>query len=163
MPYSDPANAPSLSDLLSLKGRTALVVGGAGLLGGEISFAFAELGARVLVASRDAGKCSAFAKTLASRHPSAQPQSFAVDITDPASIRALAAEVKKAAVEIDILVNSGWSGRKNTFESISDEDWDKDIEVCLNGVFRTVKAFVPLLKPRRGNILSIASMYGHVA
>ena len=163
MPYSDPANAPSLSDLLSLKGRTALVVGGAGLLGGEISFAFAELGARVLVASRDAEKCAAFVGVLAARHPSAQPKSFTVDIADPASIRRLASEVGRATSEIDILVNSGWSGRKNTFELISDADWDNDIEVCLNGVFRTVKAFVPLLQKRRGNILSIASMYGHVA
>lgn len=164
MPYSDPANAPSLSDLLSLKGRTALVVGGAGLLGGEISFALAELGARTLIASRDLEKCRKFVASVTTRYPAAKAEAYAVDITDPASIGKLAADVTKATGgALDILVNTGWSGRKNTFESISDEDWDQDIEVCLNGVFRTVKAFVPLLKARRGNILSIASMYGHVA
>jgi NAD(P)-dependent dehydrogenase (short-subunit alcohol dehydrogenase family) len=163
-PYSDPDNAPSLASLLSLKDRTALVVGGAGLLGGEISFVLAELGARVLVASRSLGKCEDFAASVTRRYPSAKAQAFEVDITDPKSIRALAEKVGAATgAMLDVLVNSGWSGRKNTFESISDEDWDLDIEVCLNGVFRTVKAMVPLLKPRRGCIMSIASMYGHVA
>jgi len=149
---------------MSLKGRTALVVGGAGLLGGEISFVLAELGARVLIASRDLDKCQEFAARVSRRYPSAKAVGFAVDIMQPDSIRALADAAGRAADgELDILVNSGWSGRKNTFESISDEDWDLDIEVCLNGVFRTVKAVVPLLKPRRGCILSIASMYGHIA
>jgi NAD(P)-dependent dehydrogenase (short-subunit alcohol dehydrogenase family) len=163
MPYSDPDSAPSLADLLSLDGRTALVVGGAGLLGGEISFVLAELGARLLIASRDGEKCRAFAERVNHRFPTAGAIALAVDITAPDSIRALAGRVAGVAGELDILVNSGWSGRKNSFESISDQDWDHDIEVCLNGVFRTVKAFVPLLKARRGNILSIASMYGHVA
>ena len=85
--------------------------------------------------------------------PGARAHALAVDITDPASIKQLLAEVgATTGGSLDILVNSGWSGRKNTFESISDDDWDLDIEVCLNGVFRTIKAAVPLLKAKRGNI-----------
>ena len=164
MPYSNPETAPALAELFSLKGRTALVVGGAGLLGGEISYAFAELGADVIVASRDMERCRTFVAALGRRFPGADAHALEVDITKPESIRALIYEVGgMAPAGLDILVNSGWSGRKNTFESISDADWDLDIEVCLNGVFRTVKAAFPLLKLRRGNILSIASMYGHVA
>lgn len=164
MPYSDPENVSSLANLLSLKGRTALVVGGGGLLGGEISHALAELGAEVLIASRDIEKCRAFAAGIERRYSGAKVHALRVDITDRASIVALAAEVGCVAHDgLDVLVNSGWSGRKNTFESISDEDWDLDIEVCLNGVFRTIKAHVPLLKRKRGNIVSVASMYGHVA
>ena len=73
---------------------------------------------------------------------------LSVDITDPASIRRLLGTAgKTTGGELDILVNSAGPGRKNTFESISDEDWNLDIEVCLNGVFRTVKAAVPLLRP----------------
>ncbi len=164
MPYSTPERSPGFAELVSLENKDALVVGGAGLLGGEISFAFAELGARLIIASRDIGKCEAFAETLLARHPGATVRALAIDITEPASIRTLMDQV--AAITgggLDILVNSGWSGRKNTLDSISDADWNLDIEVCLNGVFRTIKAAVPLLRQRRGNILSIASMYGHVA
>lgn len=164
MPYSTPSESPSVFKLLDLSGRSALVVGGAGLLGGEISYALAELGAEVLIASRDGKKTEAFATTLADTIPGAKVASTQVDITDPSSIDALAAWTKsRTGGGLDILVNSGWSGRKNTFESISDTDWNLDIEVCLNGVFRTIKRSVPLLKEKRGNILSIASMYGHVA
>ena len=164
MPYSNPEAAPKLSDLMSLKGKTALVVGGAGLLGGEISHAFAELGAELFIASRNIEKCQTFIGGLERRYPGAKAHAFAVDITDAGSIKQLIADVSaKTGGSLDILVNSGWSGRKNSFESISDVDWDYDIEVCLNGVFRTVKAAVPLLKQKRGNILTIASMYGHVA
>jgi len=162
MPSSS-AEARPLADLLSLRGRTALVVGGAGLLGGEISAAFAELGAELVIASRDASKCAAYGEKLAAEFPGTKTHALAVDITEPDSIRAMVTETEKRVGSLDILVNSGWSGRKNTFESISDADWDLDIEVCLNGVFRTVKAAFPLLRERRGNILTIASMYGHVA
>lgn len=163
MPYSNPETAPSLAQLMSLKGRDALVVGGAGLLGGEISHALAELGARVVVASRDLDKCKAFADGLFRRSP-ADHKALSVDITDPVSIRKLLEDTAATTgCGLDILVNTGWSGRKNTFESITDQDWNLDIEVCLNGVFRTIKAAVPLLAKKKGVIVSIASMYGHVA
>ena len=164
MPYSHPETAPTVADLFSLKGKTALVVGGAGLLGGEISHAFAELGAELFIASRDIEKVKKYIGGIERRYPGAHGHAFAVDITDRDSIKKLLADVAATTGgSLDILVNSGWSGRKNSFESISDDDWDYDIEVCLNGVFRTIKAAVPLLKQKRGNILTIASMYGHVA
>lgn len=163
MSYSNPEIAPSLADLFSLEGRNALVVGGAGLLGGEISYTLAELGARVIVASRDLDKCENFAASLASRFVG-DHRAIQVDIMEPSSIRKMLSDVAEiSGGGLDILVNSGWSGRKNTFESISDEDWNLDIEVSLNGVFRTVKAAEPLLEKRQGVIVSVASMYGHVA
>ena len=156
MPYSSPETAPTIADLFSLKGRAALVVGGAGLIGGQITHAFAELGAEVLVASRDEAKCRAFVDALGQRFPGVKAHALGVDMM-------IGTVAGITSGGLDVLVNSGWSGRKNTFESISDADWDLDIEVCLNGVFRTVKAAFPLLKARKGNILTIASMYGHVA
>lgn len=165
MQYSNPESAPRLADLFSLKGRTALIVGGSGLLGGQITYAFAEMGAEIIVASRNEAACNTFIGTLTQHFPDVKAHAVGVDITQPASIEALIARTAEITEGngLDILVNSGWSGRKNTFESISDADWNSDIEVCLNGVFRTIKAATPMLKQKRGNILNIASMYGHVA
>ena len=152
-----------LRDSFSLVNRSAVVIGGAGLLGSQISEALAELGARVIVASRDRSRCEAFIERLSARFPG-DHRALSVDITVPASIKALFAEVSTVEdSSLDILVNCGWSGRKNTFQSITDDDWDRDIEVSLSGVFRTVKAAVPLLEKRRGVILSVSSMYGLVA
>ena len=163
MSYADPAGSPSIAELLSLKGRQALVIGGAGLLGSEICYALAELGAGLVIAGRDAGKCHHRADEIMGRIDGAQARGLSIDIMDPGSIRQGVAEAARLTGGFHILVNCGWSGRKNTFDSISDEDWNRDIEVSLNGVFRTVKAAAPVLEKQRGVILNIASMYGVVS
>ena len=89
MSYSNPESAPQLADLFSLKGRTALVIGGAGLLGGQISHAFAELGAELLIASRDGAKTKAFAEGIQQKYPGVKAHALNVDIMDPASILSL--------------------------------------------------------------------------
>ena len=62
MEYSNPYQSPSIKKLFSLNGKNALIIGGAGLLGGEISYTLAELGANVIVASRGIDKCKMFIK-----------------------------------------------------------------------------------------------------
>lgn len=154
---------PSLKNLFDLSGRTALVTGGAGWLGGEIADALAEQGARVIVASRDLAKCQAKAEQLA-RDYGVETHAVALDLSDRKAIRASIEQVGAlTGGSLDILVMCAWSGRKNSWETINDEDWDYDIEVCLNGVYRCVKAAFPLLKQSKGVILTIGSMYGHVA
>ena len=69
MTYKKPQNANTLNTLLNLKGKNALIVGGAGLLGGEISYALAELGAKIYIASRNEKKSNLFIKNLQSRYP----------------------------------------------------------------------------------------------
>ena len=163
MPYSQPNEAPKVSQLFSLEGKTALIVGGSGLLGGEISYAFAEMGARLIIANRNRENTMAFIERLKCVFPNAEVLGVFLDISSKHSIKECAEEVAAEFDEsLDILVNSGWSGNKNSYESITDEDWDNDIEVCLNGV-SNYKSLTPLLIPQKGNILNIASMYGHVA
>ena len=154
--------SPSLESLLSLKGRVALVTGGAGLLGSQISEGLAELGATIWVGSRDGDKCASFAKALAERYEG-NHNGLTLDITSSSSCRSAVETVIGRAGKIDILVNCSWTGKKNTFESISEEDWLFDIDVSLNSVFRMIKAAFPALKESRGVILNIASMYGVVA
>ena len=71
-------------------------------------------------------------------------------------------DVHKHFNAIDILVNNAWSGNKNTWESITDEDWDYDIDMSLNSVFRTHQGRLCGFETSRGVILNIASMYGHI-
>jgi len=162
MSYSQPLASPLLSELFSLKGRRALVIGGAGLLGSEIACALAELGADIAIASRTLDKCKTYADGLAGKFPDIKTSAYAIDISDGDNIRETIKQIGEDG-GIDILVNCGWSGRKNSWETINDDDWDNDIEICLNGVFRTIKAAHPYLKKNRGVILNIASMYGHVS
>ncbi len=152
----------TLAELMSLKGKTALVTGGAGYLGHAICESLAELGAQVIVGSRDAEKCTQFAQELTEKFGT-KCIGLEVDITSKKKLESLAEQIKNDFGTLDILVNNAWSGNKNSFESIDFEDWSYDIDVCLNGVFYTVKSLFPIMTKPGANILNIASMYGHVS
>ena len=151
----------SLAELMSLKGKRALVTGGAGHLGFQIADALAELGSDLVIASRDQERCRRAADELATRH-GVGAEAIPLDLTDRASIIDCV-NGASATADFHILVMCAWSGKKNSFDSITDADWDHDIEVCLNGVFRMIKAAAPVLERTRGVILNVGSMYGHVA
>ncbi len=152
-------------DLLSLKHRNSLVIGGAGLLGSQITEVFAEFGSNIIIASRNFDKGLSFVNHIKSKYKDIKIHFVEVDINNPKSITKMKKSIQELTDNsLDVLVNCGWSGNKNTFESISDEDWDYDVNICLNGVFKTIKNIFPLLKNGKNpNILNIASMYGHVA
>ena len=148
-------SSKNLNKLFSMKNKNVLIVGGAGYLGSEMTTTLVELGAKIIIASRDKKKSLIFIKSLEKKTKS-KITFLEVDISNKNSIRNLKEKVNKVFNNgLDVLINSGWSGKKNTFESITDEDWEYDIETCLNGVFRTIKAFLPMLKKKKGNILNI--------
>lgn len=153
----------SLHDLMDLTGRTALVSGGAGHLGSAMGEALAELGANVVLASRDGQQCQAMAARLRDIGPAGRHRGIELDVTDKASVARCVETLNDSYGGLDILVNNAWSGRKNSWESIQEDDWYYDVDISLNSVFRMVKQCYPLLKERSGCIVNIASMYGHVA
>lgn len=151
-----------LNELQNLKGKIALVTGGAGYLGAAICETLAELGAEVIVASRDKNKCENFARLLQNKYE-VKCVGLRVDITNQSSLDEIMNYIKDNHGKLDILVNDAWSGNKNTFESISNEDWMNDVNVCLNGPFYTIKSAYSLLKASKGVILNVSSMYGLIA
>jgi gluconate 5-dehydrogenase len=153
----------SIFDLLSLKGKTALVSGGAGYLGTEISYTLAELGANVIIASRDQAKCQERCDEITKNvNLSIKTLALELDLLKKDSIIKCFDQIHEHFDAIDILVNNAWSGTKNTWESISDKDWNYDIDISLNSVFRMTKVAFPDLQKTQGVILNIASMYGHI-
>ena len=152
----------SLKRLLSLENKTVFITGGAGHLGTAMCEALAELGANIVIGSRDKEKSDSIAKKL-SEEFGIQASGVQLDITNPESIEQALLLIEKEYGGLNILINNAWSGKKNTFESISIDDWKYDIDVCLNGVFYTTKKAFPYLKKTKGVIVNVASMYGHVA
>jgi len=156
-------NSKSLKALFSMSKKNVLIIGGAGYLGKAMSSSLSELGANIIIASRDKKK-GELAVRILKKNGGHKVFFHPVDITSEKSILELKKiVVKKFKNKLDVLINSGWSGKKNTFESTSEEDWKYDIDTCLNGVFKSIKIFLPLLKKSKGNILNIGSAYAHVA
>src|SRR5271154_3507767 len=154
----------SLQQLLSLKGKTAVVTGGAGYLGTAISETLAELGANLVLASRDLAKCEKKCDEIVGQFGgSIKAVALELDVVKKNSAVEFFDRVHKHFPAVDILVNNAWSGKKNSWESIAEEDWEHDVNMRLNSVFRMTKAAFPDLKATRGVVLNIGSLYSHLA
>ncbi|HEY7507930.1 MAG TPA: SDR family oxidoreductase [Nitrososphaera sp.] len=151
---------------LLLKGRVAVVSGATRGIGFEIASELAKRGATVVVCSRDIESAKEAAKKIGGNaHPSA------LDVSNPASVRAFVRRIITKHGRIDILVNNaGYPFDKEIWykklHEVSDGDFDRILKVDLKGTFRITRAVIPeMLKKRHGVIISISStpaLAGHV-
>ena len=98
-----------LKELQNLNGQIALVTGGAGHLGTAITEALAELGATVIIASRDAEKCKSLANKIEKEHK-VRARGQGCDITSNDSLNELMSFIKQNYGKLDILINNAWTG-----------------------------------------------------
>ena len=157
--------AKKYNNIFNLEDKTALIIGGSGYLGFEMSKALFLMGAKVIIANRDIKNFNynfkKFKPNLDTRN---QFKFIKLDITKSKSFNKFYKNLNKECnSKLDILVNCAWNGKKNTLESISNRDWDHDINVSLSSTFKITKKLIPLLKKSKGKIVNIASMYGHKA
>ncbi|MDK2971643.1 MAG: hypothetical protein PWP23_1398 [Candidatus Sumerlaeota bacterium] len=103
-PHDDAAVSPAGASLFRLDGRTALVTGGSGVLGGAMARGLAQAGARVALAARTAKNVEAAAADL--RSHGAQAIGVAMDACETGAIRAAVEKVERELGPVDILVNA---------------------------------------------------------
>lgn len=148
----------SASELFDLTGRTAIVTGGSRGLGREMVLAFAERGADVVIASRKLDNCEALADEVSERFGRrALPVGCHVGHWD--QVEALAELAYDEFGEIDILVNNaGMSPLYDSITGISEELYDKVMEVNLKGTFRLSALVGERMKTRgSGSIMFVSS------
>ncbi len=142
---------------MRLNGKTAIVTGGASGFGAGIVQTFLAEGARVMIADINGDAARDLAAQLGS---AAVPQQ--VDVSDGASVQAMADAVEAAFGQLDILVNNaGVTHLPTPLEDVSEEDFDRVFNVNMKSVYLTARAFVPAMKARgAGAILNVASTAG---
>jgi NAD(P)-dependent dehydrogenase (short-subunit alcohol dehydrogenase family) len=159
-------------DRFDLSSRTAVVTGGAGLLGGQFCRALAEAGASVAVVDLDEARANELASDLSKAGYAAR--AFGCDVTDPESVHGMVASVQEALGSLDILVNSAALDPKfdpdavkkgiapGAFEDFPLDQWNAALGVNLTGLFLVTQACVrPMLdRGSRGSIVNICSTYG---
>ncbi len=131
-PFAD-VSAASLTDLLSLAGRRAVVTGGAQGLGRAIAERLAEAGASVAIADLDAGKADAAATAIADRHGVAAV-GVAMDVADSASVAEATDAVVDALGGVDIWINNAGVFPSAPVLEMGDEQWDHVFAVNTRGV-----------------------------
>lgn len=150
----------SILSRFSLKGKTAIVTGGAGHLGRHISQGLASAGASVIVCGKDFRK---YHQVFGSDR-SGNISFVKMDISSTTSIKAAYKEIQKKYGTIDILVNSAFYSKGNSPESMTDDVWSYGIDGTLSSVLRCIREVIPYMKKnKKGNIINIASMYGVVS
>ena len=143
---------------IDLKGRNAIVTGGAQGFGLAITERFLESGAKVMVWDIDKEMLSSTQKKIDSNNCFFDE----VDVIDNIAVKNGINNAMKKFNKIDIFVNNaGITGPNETTWDYPVDEWNKVIDVDLNGVFYCSKNIVPhMIKNNYGRIINIASIAG---
>jgi 3-oxoacyl-[acyl-carrier protein] reductase len=142
--------------MFDLTGRTALVTGATGGIGGAIARAFHANGAVVAISGTRREMLDALAGQLGGR-----VHVFPCNLADKEEVENLVPGAEAAMGHVDILVNNAGITRDNIFMRLKDEDWDQVLAVDLTAAFRLARAGVRgMMRRRFGRIIGIASVVG---
>jgi 3-oxoacyl-[acyl-carrier protein] reductase len=142
--------------MFDLTGKTALVTGATGGIGGAIARALHRQGATVALSGTRREVLDAIAFELKER-----AHVLPCNLADKAEVEALVPKAEETMGKLDILVANAGINRDNLFVQLKDEDWDEVVAVNLSATFRLARAAVRTMMRRRfGRIIGITSVVG---
>ena len=158
----DQNNIP-IAELFNLKGRVAVVTGGAGKgYGAQAVTALAECGATVLITSRDLSKSEKKASQYQTKD--LDVYGYALELGDEKSVNEFVSSIIQKHGRIDILVNNATENDLCSFEDISVEHWNNLLTANLTGTMLLTREIGKhMLKAELGSIINISSIYGIAA
>ena len=142
--------------MFDLTGKTALVTGATGGIGGAIARALHAQGATVSISGTRREVLDTLAGEMKER-----VHVLPCNLSDSADVEALVPSAEKAMGQLDILVANAGITRDNLFVQLRDEDWNDVINVNLTATFRLARAATKLMMRKRfGRIIAITSVVG---
>ncbi len=145
---------------MTLAGQVALVTGAARGIGAAIARDLAAAGAHVVVCYRsEEAQARAVVDDIVTRSGSAEPIGF--DVVDARAVDAAVKDVVARLGKIDVLVNNAGVSADALIVRISDEQWQRVLDVNLKGVFNCTKSVArPMMRARAGRIVNMSSVVG---
>lgn len=142
--------------MFDLTGKSALVTGASGGIGGAIARALHARGATVAISGTREGPLNALASDLGER-----VHVLPCDLSDAEAVEALPKDAAAAMGAVDILVNNAGINRDQLFMRMSDDDWDAVLAVNLTSTMRLSRGVLRgMMKARWGRIVNISSIVG---
>jgi NAD(P)-dependent dehydrogenase (short-subunit alcohol dehydrogenase family) len=151
-----------INKLFDLTGKTALITGGSSGLGEAIATALGLSGAKIAIAARRENQLSEALARLSDQGIAAS--SFVANLSDLEQSSDLALRVLKQLDKVDILVNAAGINLRETYEQVSPQSWQDQLNVHLGAPFFLTQALAPQMKARNwGRIINIASVQSYRA
>jgi NAD(P)-dependent dehydrogenase (short-subunit alcohol dehydrogenase family) len=151
-----------MTDLLSLRGRVAVVIGGTTGIGRALSLGLASAGADVVASARRAAEVERTAVEIEARGRRTLRQTS--DVTDRDSLQQLLERCLAAFEKVDILINCAGRTKRTPTLELSEEEWSSILECNLTGTLRGCQVFGRhMLERGYGRIINIASLSSFVA
>jgi 3-oxoacyl-[acyl-carrier protein] reductase len=142
--------------MFDLTGKSALITGASGGIGGAIARALHGAGAAVALSGTRLEPLQALAGELGARAHVLQ-----CNLSDAASVEALPKQAAEVMGAVDVLVNNAGITRDNLFMRMSDEEWREVLDVNLTATFRLCRGVLRgMMKARWGRIVNISSVVG---
>jgi len=142
--------------MFELTGKTALVTGATGGLGGSIARTLHKQGATVAISGTRKDALETLAGELKER-----VHVLPCDLSNKDQVEALVPQAEAAMEKLDILVANAGITKDNLFVQLRDEDWDTVININLTATFRLSRAAMKtMMRRRHGRIIGITSVVG---
>jgi len=148
---------PLIEGLFSLAGKTAVVVGGGGVLAGEMAMGLAGAGAAIVVADLNADNARHHARAICDRGRKAI--SCQADVTRKSDIQHILETTLHHFGSVDIVINAAGINSGTPFFEIAEEEWDRILNVDLRSVFLACQVFGKAMAEagQGGSIINISS------
>lgn len=145
-----------------LSGKAAIITGGSKGLGLAMAAGLASAGASVMLVNRNAEEGTSAAQQL-SQDYGIKAFSYSADIASQSQTEAMASAALDTFGQIDILINSAGINIRGAIDEVTPEDFNKVMEVNVNGTWLCCRAVTPYMKKNgRGSIINLASTLGLV-
>jgi NAD(P)-dependent dehydrogenase (short-subunit alcohol dehydrogenase family) len=149
--------------LFDLSGKVALITGGSKGLGKAMARGFVEAGADVVLSSRNEDELRAAVDEVL-KGSDRRGRYVVADLSKREEASRLARKVLDLTGRVDILVNNAGSNQPEAIDAITDEAWDRVLELNLSSVMALTRALVPQMKQRGwGRVIHISSVMAYLS
>lgn len=148
---------------MRLKDKVSIITGAANGIGKATALKFGQEGAKVVVCDLKQNEVDAVVNEI--KAAGGQAMGAVVNVTSDADIKAAVDAVMKAWGRVDVLVNNAGITMDSTMKKMTEEQWDRVIDINLKGVWRCTKAVTDIMLAQNSGVIlttsSVVGLYGN--